>query len=51
MIKLTTLNNLGQPNRILDLKKGYDNTLKTIPTVKEDLLRIVWKGMKIAIII
>ena len=51
MINLTTINNLGYPNGILNLKKGYDKTLKNIPTVSEDLLRIVWwKYMKIALI-
>ena len=51
MIKLTILNILGQPNGILDLKKGFDKTLKNRPAVSEDLLRIVWKCMKIAQII
>ena len=37
------INILGQPNGILDLKKGSDKTLKNIPTVSKDLLRIVWK--------
>ena len=36
---------------ILNLKKGYDKTFKTIPTVSEDLLKIAWKCMKIALII
>ena len=37
--------------RILDFKKGYYKTLKNIPAVSEDLLKIAWKGMKIALII
>ena len=51
MIKLTSLNILGQPNNILDLKKGFDKTLKNIQDVSEDLLTIAWKYMKIALII
>ena len=39
MIKLTTINVLGSANVILNLKKGYDKTLKTILTVSEDLLK------------
>ena len=50
MIKLTSLIILGQPNDILDLKKEFDKTLKNISTVSEDLLRIAWKFMKIAMI-
>ena len=46
MIKLTTLNVLGWPNGILDLKIGYDKSLKNVVTVSEDLLRIAWKCMK-----
>ena len=49
MIKLTSLNILGQPNDILDLKKGFGKTLKNISAVSEDLLRIAWKSMKIAL--
>ena len=49
MIKLTILNTLEQPNGILDLKKGFDKTVKNIPAVSEDLLRIAWKCMKIAL--
>ena len=45
------VSNLGQPNAILDLKKGSDKALKNIPAVSQDLLRIVWKCMKIALII
>ena len=30
MNKLTTINMLGQTNVILNLKKGYDKTLKNI---------------------
>ena len=44
MIKLTIIH-------ILDLKKGFDKTLKNIPAVSEDLLRITCKSMKIALII
>ena len=51
MIKLTIINILGYPNEILDLKKGFDKTLKNIPAVSEDLLRIAWKCMKIALIV
>ena len=51
MIKLTIVNILGYPNGILDLKKGYDKTLKGMPTIGEDLLKIAWKCMKIALII
>ena len=47
MIKLTIFNILGQPNGILDLKKGFDKTIKNIPAVSEDLLRIVRKCVKI----
>ena len=50
MIKLTSLNVLGQPNDILDLKKVFDKTLKNTSAVSEDLLRIAWKRMKIALI-
>ena len=42
MIRLTTVNILGWPNGVLDLKKGYDKTLKNIATVSEYLPRIVW---------
>ena len=45
MIKLTSLNILGQLNDILDLKKGLVKTLKNISAVREDLLRIAWKCM------
>ena len=48
MIKLTIINILGQPNGILDLKKGFDKALKNIPVVSQDLLRIAWKYLKIA---
>ena len=51
MIKLTIINILGQPNRILDLKKGFDKALRNIPAVSKDLLMIAWKNMKIALII
>ena len=38
MIKLTTIKILRQPNVILNLKKGYDKTLKNIAiaTVSEE---------------
>ena len=51
MIELTIINILGQPNGTLDLKKEFDKTLKNIPAVSQNLLRIVWKCMKIALII
>ena len=51
MINFTTINIVGQANFILDLKKEYDKTLKNIPTVSEDYLRIDWKCMKIALIV
>ena len=41
MIKLITINILGQLYGILDLKKGYDKTLEYTPTVSEDLLGVV----------
>ena len=50
MIKLIILNIFGQPNCILTLKKGFDETLKNIAAVSKDLLRISWKCMKIALI-
>ena len=50
MIKLTIINILGQPNGILDLKKEVYKAFKNIPAVSEDLLRIAWKCMEIAII-
>ena len=51
MIELTIINILGQPNGILDLKKEFDKTLKNIPAVSQNLLRIAWKCMKITLII
>ena len=51
MIKLIIINIVGQPNGILDLKKGFDKALKNKPSLSEDLLRIAWKCMKIALII
>ena len=51
MIKATIINILGQPNGIVDLKNGFYKSLKNIPTVSEDLLRIAWKFMKIALVI
>ena len=50
MIKLTSLIILGQPYDILDLKKGFHKNLKNTQAVSEDLLRISWKYMKIALI-
>ena len=35
MIKLTIINILGQPNGIVDLKKGFDKALKNLPAVSE----------------
>ena len=40
MIKLTIINILGQPNGILDLKKGFGEALKNIPAVSEDCLDV-----------
>ena len=51
MIKPTIINILEQSNGILDLRKGFNKDLKNRPAVSEDLLRIAWKGMKIALII
>ena len=51
MIKPTIINILGQPNGILDLKKGFNEALKNIPAGSEDLLWIDWKCLKIALII
>ena len=51
MINFTTINTLGQPNFILNLKKGYDKTFKKISAASEDCLRIDWKCMKIAQIV
>ena len=51
MIKLTIIDIFGEPHNILDLKKGYDKTLKNIPTVTENLRRIAYAFMKIAVII
>ena len=42
MIKFTIINILGLPNCILDLKKGFDKSLKNTPAVSKDLLRIDW---------
>ena len=50
MINFTTINILGQPSVILNLKKRCDKTLKNIPIVSEDWLRIDWKCMKVALI-
>ena len=43
MIKLTSLNILGQSNAILDSKKGFDKTVKNISAASEDLLMITLK--------
>ena len=51
MINFTAINILGQPNVILNLKKGYDKTLKNTPTVSEDWLRSDLKCMKIALMV
>ena len=51
MIKRTTLNILGQPKGIFDLKKEFDKTVENIQAVSEDLLRIAWKSTKAALII
>ena len=51
MIKPTIISILGLPNGNLDLKKGFDKALKDIAAVSEDLMRIAWKCMKIALII
>ena len=40
MIYFTTIIILGQPNVVLNLKKGYDKTLRNISTVIENWLRI-----------
>ena len=40
MIKVKIIIILGQPDGILDLKKGFDKALKNIPAASEDLLRI-----------
>ena len=51
MIKVKIIIILGQPNGLLDLKKGFNKALENIPVVTKDLLRIAWKCMKIALII
>ena len=51
MLKLTITNILRSANVILDLKKGFDKTLKNVPAVSENLLRIAWMCMKIVLII
>ena len=40
MNNFTTINILEQPNFILNLKKGYDKTLKNISAASEDCLRL-----------
>ena len=49
MINFTTINILGQPNFVLDLKKEYGKTLKKYTNVSEGCLRIGWKCMKIVL--
>ena len=51
MITLTIINILGQPNGVLDLKKGFYKALKNIQAESNDLLRIAWKCIKIALMI
>ena len=51
MTKLTIINIVGWPNGFLNLNKGSDEALKDILAVNENLLRIDWKCMKIALII
>ena len=51
MINFTTISILGQPNFILNLKKGSDKTLENIPTVSEDWLKIDWMYMNIVLIV
>ena len=36
---------------VLLFQKGFDNTLYNIPAVSEDLQRIAWKCMKMALVI
>ena len=50
MVKVKIISILGQPNSILNLNKGFDKA-HLIPAVSEDLLRIAWKCMEIALII
>ena len=50
MINFTIFNILGKPNGILDLKKGFNQTLKNEAAVSEDLLSAASKFMKIALI-
>ena len=40
MSNFTIVNILGWPNFILNLKKGYDKTLKNIQNLSENWLRI-----------
>ena len=47
---MLTLTSLNIDIDILDLKKGFDKTLKNISTVGEDLMSIAWKCMKILLI-
>ena len=51
MVKPMIINILRYPSGILDMKKGFDKALKNIPAVSEDLLRINWNYLKIALII
>ena len=41
------IGNFELGNGYLNSKKGYNKTLKHIPTVGEDLLRIIWKYVKL----
>ena len=36
---------------MVDKDKGFDKTLKNIPAVSKDLLKIAWRCVKIALII
>ena len=47
----TTIKILRYSNGILNVKKGYDRILENIPSVSNDLLRIFWICLKLALII
>ena len=51
LIKNKIFNILGYRIGISDFKKGFDKTLKNIPAVSKDLLRIAWMCMKVGLII
>ena len=51
MINFTTINILGQPNFFLNLKKGYDKTLRNAQAVGEHWLRFDWKCMKMTLVV